>query len=328
MNINVSSIISNIETAIKASQSSTGDVAERRIPREIDPSRNNAKDPEYSFRGKTLIGRMYVDAKGTPFRSIAWLSEVFMPYTSESGEIRGRTISIMAPSNFIGLKEDERELVKELENTIREVKRFIPPYQAGREYKKGTPIVSITREATMFYFKPQMIINNGSPMAIPSLGAGSYISAKRQGLLQKILAALQTENQMNADGWADKAIGRDGLNSMNILLQAFPPQSKGMGWSYNFEFKSAPNGTVLTAEDLEASKDIDNEFIPRIFNPVDCEDKLNWLKEQIAIRDEAEKTKVAMNGVELPNTSATPASEFAPVGKPVDADVDVGDVPY
>ena len=327
MAINVSSIIGNIESALKAASVKGGDdsTQEPRIPRLISPTFEKKDNPEMSFRGKTLFGRMYVDGKGSPFRSINWLTTFFCPYLSETGDRWfSRTIRTMAASNYVGMKEDEIKLNRELQNAIKdfEKKGFIPEYKKGQKYVPGTPIITTNREVVLFYFKPQSILVNGVASKVPQLGAGSFICAEKSGLLSRMLECIQTENSMNEEGWIDGALGRDGINKMNVLING-NLNSTGKGYEWSFGFKSS-RGVELTQEDLDASLDLNNEYISNIFDAEKAEQDLMFIREQTKIREESALKN--FDTVENVAVESSSMDKFEPVKK--DADVQSDDIPF
>lgn len=327
MNINVNSIINNIEHALKASASKSGEVVEKALPRVINPARKDKNNPAMSFQGKTLVGRMYVDGNGSPFRNISWLSQIYLPYLNENGQWYSRNIRTCASSNFVGMTEEQKKLNRELEDIIRKFKSFVSEYNPHKGYDKDAhePIISVSREVIMFYFKPSMIMSNGVSVPLPEFGPASYVYAEKQGLLQAMLTAFQSENQMNPEGWADSALGRNGANSTSVLVSATLPQaSKSYSWSFAFK---AAKPVELTQEDLDNSLNINNEFISNIFDQEKAERDLAFLTEQYEIR--SKNAKEGFSEVEEVKAETLSKEDFQSVNqKPVStADAD-SDIPF
>lgn len=322
MNINVNSIINNIESALKASANKSGEASQEKLPpRMINPARKDKKDPSMSFQGKTLVGRMYVDGNGTPFRSISWLSSLYLPYLNENGSWYSRNIRTCASSNFIGMTEEQKKLNRELEDTMRKFKAFISEYNPHKGYDKEAhePIYTAAREALAFYFKPSMIMSAGVATPIPVFGPASYIYSEKQGLLQAMLTAFQSENQMNPDGWANQALGREGENKMSVILSAtLPAGSKSYSWSFGFK---AAKPIELTQEDLDMSLNINNEVISNVFDEERATKDLEFLKEQFEIR--SKNATVGFDEVETPKVETASTENFEPVKKNTDTDDDI-----
>ena len=326
MNINVNSIISNIESALKASASKSGEATQEKLPpRMINPARKDKKDPSMSFQGKTLVGRMYVDGNGVPFRNISWMSSLYLPYLNENGQWYSRNIRTCASGNFVGITEAQKKLNRELEDTMRSFKAFASEYNPHKGYDKEAhePIYSVNREVIAFYFKPGMIMSNGTPVGIPDLGPASYIYAEKQGLLQAMLTAFQSENQMNPNGWADEALGRNGPNKMSVVLSAtYAASAKSYNWSFAFK---AAKPVDLTQEDLDMSLDINNEVISNIFDEERATRDLEFLREQFDIR--SKNAKEGFSEVAQPEVSVATSSEFKKAEAAPSASDD-GDIPF
>lgn len=326
--VNVNNIINSIEHALKNSNGSQdSEKTEPQLPRLIDPSASSNKDSRaaYNFRGKTIAGRIYLDSKGTPFRNISWLQEVYLPYQVEGVEgWRSRTIRTIASSNYLGIKPEEVALNRKLENLIRDFKnKFVKQYIPGSKYVKGDPIVTTSREVVLFYFKPQFILSNGIVSKVPEFAPGSYILSKKSGLLQAMLNAFQTENTMGADGWADKLLTRKAMNQTSLFISA---NLSGKSWSWTVNFK-AGKGIELTDEDLEASEDLYKEFIPNIFDAERAESDLKFLEEQIAIRESAVLEN--FDSVEPPKSESSIVGDFKSVSPEAQAKpIEDEDIPF
>ena len=321
MNINVNSIINNIESALRAS-SSKGNTSEEVsvLPRAISPeAKKNKKNPELVFNGKQLIGRMYVDGNGVPFRSLTWVSSIFLPYLTEEGFWRARNIRVMSASNYVDLTEGDKKLIRALENKMREYKTsgIISPYDSNKPYKAENhePIYSLDRENVLFYFKPQMVLSNGVQEPIPELAPGSYVLTRKSGLLQQMLSSFQSENQMNGSDWADDCLSRTGLNRMSIVLSAaYLPATKSYSWTFNFK---PAKPVELTAEDLEAATDLNNEFIPNVLDAERAEADLKFLEEQFEIRQKM--STEGFDSVVSPDHESSKISDFEPVSGSIEA---------
>lgn len=325
MNINVNNIIGTIESALKNVEEGS---KESSLPRMIDPAFHSKKAPESSFRGKTLLGRWYVDAKGAPFRKISWYTQLYMPTLGQDGVWSPRTIRAMASNNYVGLKPDELELNRELNNLIRDISKdesLLPKYN-GSPYVPGTPILTTSKEVVLLYFKPASIICNGVATNVPPLGPASYICSRKQGLLNKMLNAIQSENLMNSEGWINGVVSREGINNMNVLIN-MDLNSTGKGYEASFNFKSA-KGVPLTQEDLDASQDLNNEFFPNIFDAERTIADIEYIKEQVKLRREGALKE--FENVEAPEVSNIGSEEFKAVKTPTvsDSDIQSDDIPF
>lgn len=322
MNINVNNIIGSIESALKNADENSS--KENSLPRQINPAYYNAKKPELNFRGKSILGRWYVDGQGAPFRKLSWLASLYMPYLNSEGNLLPRTIRHMPANNYVGMKPDEIELNRELGNMLRDISKdesIIPKYNG--KYVPGTPILTNSREVVLMYFKPISIISNGVALPVPPLGPGSYICANKSGLLDKVLKAIQSENMLNNDGWINGVLSREGINTMSVLVNMDLSQT-GKNYEATFSFKTC-KGIELTQEDLDASKDLNNEYFSNIFDAERTQADINFLKEQIKIRREGALKD--FEGVKQPEVNGIPAEEFKPVETPKAIDPD-DDVPF
>lgn len=335
MAISVSSIIGNIESALKAA--SGGDRQQQEpTPRIISPTAKNGNEdkmmrPDFSFAGKQIVGRMYVDGNGVPFRTINRFMKISIPIPRDDGNgFVYRSIRAMASSNYVGIKPEETKINQELINKIREYGNL---YQnIDPETKKMVPFVkgehcifSNYKEITMFYFKPMIVLDHGVSVAPPSMSPASYVLAEKGSILSTIMKAIQSENSMNEQGWIDAALGRDGLNKMNIVLSA---EFKGIGQGYEwlFNFKSG-RGVELTQEDLDGSADLNNEFMSNIFDAERAEQDLKLISEQLELR----KSSVMKNfdSVETPQVDTVPTGGFEPASKSESVKPDTDDdIPF
>lgn len=325
MEINVNSIINNIESALKASANKAGSSSQEKLPpRMINPARKDKKDPSMSFQGKTLVGRMYLDANGAPFRNISWMTSLYLPYINDNGFWAARSVRTAASSNFVGMTKEQELLNRELEDTMRKFKAFISEYNPHKGYDKEAhePIYTLSREVIAFYFKPSMIMSSGVSVPIPEFGPATYIYADKQGLLQAMLTAFQSENQMNPEGWASQALGREGENKMSVVLSAtLPAGSKAYSWSFAFK---AAKPVMLTQEDLDMSLNINNEVISNVFDEERVTKDLEFLKTQLEIR--TKEAKSGFEEVKKPEVETAPTEKFEPAKK--DADVQTDDIPF
>lgn len=321
MEINVNSIISNIESALKAS--SGGDRQQQDpTPRIISPTAKNGNEdkmmrPDFGFAGKQIVGRMYVDGKGVPFRTINRFMKLSFPVPRDDGNgMTYRFIRAMASSNYMGMKPEEVKLNQELINKLREYgnlyQNIDPVTKKMVQFVKGEHcIFSNYKEITMFYFKPMIVLDHGVSVAPPSLSPASYILAEKGSVLSTIMKAIQSENSMNEQGWIDTALGRDGLNKMNVVIGA-EFKGIGQGYEWTFNFKSG-RGVELTQEDLDGSADLNNEFVSNIFDVERAEQDLQLISEQLELRKSS--TLKNFDSVEQPKVETAPTESFEQVKK-------------